>query len=126
MKKLIIRSSVASEVMNSLNNKGRTKTRKALSKSLKRSARQQRRERGGIISRLFHRQIGLETLKKVSRPILVKSVMCGELDALTCGKIETEINKSINNPLFRIDPKYMDFIAGKLKERKNSFIGRQV
>jgi hypothetical protein len=118
MKKLIIQSSVASEVMNSLK-MGSSKAVKTLSKALRRSARQMRRQgRRGIIPPFIHRQF-TTAMQKAVQPILVKSVASGELDPLECGKIESQINASINNPFFQIDKKHLSFIVGKLKSGKS-------
>jgi len=122
MKKTIIQSNAANEIISGLRNKGCSKTLKTLTKALKRvelkSARRIRRHRtGGIKTPIVHRQFNGVMLEAV-RPILTKSVAAGELDVLECAKIESQINTSINNPFFQLDPKYLSFIVGKLKAGK--------
>lgn len=48
------------------------------------------------------------------RPIMTKAVTDGELSLQDCGKLETQINKSIMNPEFQIDPKFAAFLEKKL------------
>jgi hypothetical protein len=45
--------------------------------------------------------------------ILSKAVANKELDILECGKIESQINKSIRDPNFQLDQKYISFLAKK-------------
>ena len=66
---------------------------------------------------LVHRQFNAP-MKRAVGLILVKAVAAGELDALECGKIESQINKSLINPYFQLDQKYLRFITGKLKSGK--------
>jgi len=116
MKRLTIQSTVAQDI---LSNMGRPKTMKALRKALRRAspkfagqARQQKR--GAAKIPLIHRQF-TPAMQKAVTPILVKAVADGELDPLVCGMIETQINKSICNPFFRLDRKYMSFLNRKLR-----------
>ena len=104
MKKLIIQSRVAREVQGRLRNMGSPKPAG--------QTRLQRREPAK--APFVHRQFSAAMQEKV-KPILLKSVAAGELDAFECGKIETQINRSIQNPFFQIDRKYADFLNRKLK-----------
>jgi hypothetical protein len=47
-------------------------------------------------------------------PVLTKAVADKEMDIVDCGKLETQINKSIRDPNFQIDPKFVSFLETKL------------
>jgi hypothetical protein len=47
-------------------------------------------------------------------PILTKAVADKELDLVDCGKLETQINKSIRDPSFQIDSKFVSFLEKKI------------
>ena len=49
-------------------------------------------------------------------PMLSKAVANGELSILECGKIESQINKSIQNASYQLDQKYIEFLERKLRE----------
>jgi hypothetical protein len=51
-------------------------------------------------------------------PILTKAVKEEELDIHECGRLETQINKSIRDPNFQIDQKFVSFLKGKLKREE--------
>ena len=73
----------------------------------------------------IHRQFDHAMLETV-KPILLKSVAAGELDIVECGKLETAINRSIQNPFFQIDRKYLDFLNKKLKSNGYAALGGSV
>jgi hypothetical protein len=46
-------------------------------------------------------------------PVICKAVEAGEMDIMDAGKLETQINKSIINPNFQIEPKLLAFLEAK-------------
>ena len=66
-----------------------------------------------------HRQFN-KAMKKSLEPFLTEWVSSGELDPVDCGKIESQINKSMQNPLFQIDQKYLGFIIGKIQKQSQT------
>jgi len=119
MKKLMIQSRLAREVQDRLRDMGHPKALKALKKALGRGSLKsagQTRPQGRVSAKapFIHRQFNAAMQEKV-KPILLKSVAAGELDPFECAKIETQINRSIQNPFFQLDRKYADFLNGKLK-----------
>jgi hypothetical protein len=66
-----------------------------------------------------HRQFN-KAMMSAAKPILAKAVSSGELDILECGKIETQMNKSLNNPLFQMDQKHVKFIVGQIKKSQKN------
>jgi hypothetical protein len=60
-----------------------------------------------------HRQFTVQDRDELL-PILTKAVAEKELDLIDCGKLETQINKSIRDPMFQIEPKYASFLEKKL------------
>jgi hypothetical protein len=67
---------------------------------------------GGAIR---HRQFTPEA-KDAAMGVLLKAVNDGEITSFECGRIETQINKSLRNPAFQLDQKYARLIESKLKE----------
>jgi hypothetical protein len=47
-------------------------------------------------------------------PILTKAVQEKELELIDCGKIETQINKSIRDPSFQMEQRFLSFLEKKL------------
>jgi len=65
----------------------------------------------GTVSK--HRQFTVSDQNQL-KGILTKAVADGELSLHDCGKLETQINKSIRDPAFQIAPEYADFLRTKL------------
>jgi len=116
MKKIIIQSSVAGEIMQSLKT-GPAQTLKVLRKALRggkvKRTGQMRRQRGSGIKAPFIPHLFSPAMQKAIRPILIKAVTDGDLDPIESGAIETRINRGIG-----LDLKHLIFIAGKLKAGK--------
>jgi hypothetical protein len=91
MKRLIVKCGIVSDALGRLNKSRRTAK-----------------------ATVMHRQFNSGMLEAV-RPLLVKAVSVGELTISECGRLETQINKSIQNPFFQLDREYLNFIIGKLK-----------
>ena len=91
-----------------LKTKGKEDTLSATLSRLKKAVKTHR-------ERPYHHQQFNHAMKKAVAPVLLNAVASGELSCLDCGKIETQINKSLINPHFQIDQKYLNFIIGKLK-----------
>jgi hypothetical protein len=64
-----------------------------------------------------HRQFTVQDRDELI-PILAKAVKEEELDIHECGKLETQINKSIRDSNFQIDQKFVSFLKGKLKREE--------
>jgi uncharacterized protein (DUF2344 family) len=64
-----------------------------------------------------HRQFTVQDRDELI-PILTKAVKEEELDIHECGRLETQINKSIRDPNFQIDQKFVSFLKGKLKREE--------
>jgi hypothetical protein len=62
---------------------------------------------------LKHKQF-TSAMKDACMDVLTKAVKDGELSILECGKIETQINKSLNNPAFQLDQKYVQLLQSKM------------
>ena len=60
-----------------------------------------------------HRQLTAQDRDELL-PILTKAVADKELDIVDCGKLETQINKSIRDPDFQIEPKFLSWLETKL------------
>jgi hypothetical protein len=56
----------------------------------------------------------IKLLQKV-KPILVKAVAEGELDAIEAGKIETSLNKCCRFPALSLDEKHASFLLKKMR-----------
>jgi hypothetical protein len=67
---------------------------------------------GGATQRR-HRQLTINDRNDLM-PIINKAVEEKELDIMDAGKLETQINKSINNPNFQIEPRLLAFLEKKL------------
>lgn len=72
---------------------------------------------GGGQAAMKHRQFTVQDRDELI-PILAKAVKEEELDIHECGKLETQINKSIRDPNFQIDQKFVSFLKGKLKREE--------
>jgi len=66
---------------------------------------------GGTLRR--HRQLTKNDRDELA-PIISKAVEMKEIDIFEAGKLETQINKSINDPNFQIEPKLLAFLEKKL------------
>jgi len=66
---------------------------------------------GGTVQK--HRQFTVSDQNQL-KGILTKAVAAGELTLHDCGKLETQINKSIRDPNFQISPEYAEFLRTKL------------
>jgi hypothetical protein len=60
-----------------------------------------------------HRQFTIQDRDELI-PILTKAVAEQELDIIDCGKLETQINKSIRDPMFQIESRFASFLEKKL------------
>jgi uncharacterized protein YfcZ (UPF0381/DUF406 family) len=63
-----------------------------------------------------HRQLTAQDREEL-RPILTKAVEAKELDLVECGKLETQINKSIRDPSFQLDQKFLSFLESKFPKK---------
>jgi hypothetical protein len=66
---------------------------------------------GGSLRR--HRRLTKNDRDELA-PVITKAVEAGELDIIDAGKLETQINKSINDPNFQIEPRLLAFLEKKL------------
>jgi hypothetical protein len=60
-----------------------------------------------------HRQLTAQDRDELL-PILTKAVAGKEIDIIDCGKLETQINKSIRDPNFQIEPRLLSWLETKL------------
>jgi hypothetical protein len=63
-----------------------------------------------------HRQLTVQDRDELL-PILTKAVADKELELIDCGKLETQINKSIRDPSFQIESRLLAFLESKLAKK---------
>jgi uncharacterized membrane protein YebE (DUF533 family) len=56
-------------------------------------------------------------IMRTAKPLLARAVADGRLDILECGKIETQLNKSVQNPYFSVDDEYLRFLMKEMKRQ---------
>lgn len=79
------------------------------------NANQAKVAKGGKTSILRHKQFTKHS-KDEAMAILTKAVADGELSVLDCGKIETQINKSLRNPAYQLDQKFIEFLQKRMEK----------
>ena len=67
----------------------------------------------------YHHRQFTPALKKAVAPLLIEAGKQGELDTQETLRMETQINKSIRDPNFQIDQKYLSFLIGKLTQKQS-------